>query len=173
MGNLGKPMDPNGFLISNMIDQGICTDCTVLAGKADITFEDGTPAGINNGVYLHHVIVMDPWKQPGDFASWCPGNLSSMTRQQLSHPIKSIFLSGGVEHFKVWYTTPDGEFDSGYYVHQGPFAMTAEIVNYKTTPQKVYITLDYEWVQGKVGADALSTLLTVTGNLSILEYAFS
>lgn len=156
-------MDPNGFLISKMITEGVCTDCTVLAGKIDITYEDGSPAGIDNGVYLHHVLIMDPWKEPGDFAPWCPGNLSTMTKQQLNHPVKSIFLSGGVEHFTVWYTTPDAKFDSGYYVHQGPFAMTGEIVNYKNTPQKIFVTLDYEWVPGKVGADALSTLLTVTG----------
>jgi uncharacterized cupin superfamily protein len=43
-------MDPNGFLLSKMVDGGICEDCTVLAGKAEITYEDGSPAGIDNGV---------------------------------------------------------------------------------------------------------------------------
>lgn len=41
------PMDPNGFIVSKMIREGICSDCTVLAGKAEITFEDGSPAGID------------------------------------------------------------------------------------------------------------------------------
>lgn len=40
-------MDPDGFLVSKMIREGICSDCTVLAGKAEITFEDGSPAGID------------------------------------------------------------------------------------------------------------------------------
>lgn len=44
-----------------------------------------------------------------------------------------------------------------------PFALTAEVVNYKPTPQKVFITLDYEHLDGKVGDGALSTLPTVTG----------
>jgi hypothetical protein len=86
-----------------------------------------------------------------------------MTPKQLKHPVQSIFLSGGVEHFTVWYTTPDGKYDSGYYVDKGPYAMTAEIINYKSTPQNVYITFDYEWIKGRVGQDAFSTLLTVTG----------
>jgi hypothetical protein len=41
------PMDPDGFLVSKMIRDGICSDCTVLSGKADLTFEDGSPAGID------------------------------------------------------------------------------------------------------------------------------
>ena len=156
-------MDPDGFIVSKMIGDGICKDCTVLTGKAEITYEDGSRAGINNGVYLHHILVMEPSKKTRTFAPWCPGYLFKMTPQDMNHPVKSIFLSGGVEHFTVWYTTPDGAFDSGYHVGAGPFAMTGEIVNYKPSPQKVYITLDYEWVPGKAGSDAFSTLLTVTG----------
>lgn len=116
-------------------------------------------------MYLHHVLVMDVQKKVSDFASWCPGNLTTMSEKEKFHPVKSIFLSGGVEHFTVWYTSKDGKFPSGYYVGSDkmPFALTAEIVNYKPTPQKVFITLDYEHLDGKVGDDALSTLLTVTG----------
>jgi hypothetical protein len=135
-------MDPNGFLLSKMIDGGICSDCTVLSGKAEVTYEDGSPAGIDKGVYLHHVLVMDPWKQTGDFAPWCTGNLSTMTPKQLNHPVKSIFLSGGVEHFTVWYTTPDAKFNSGYHVDKGPFAMTAEIVSRFTSSQALVTASD-------------------------------
>jgi len=160
----GGAMDPNGFLVSNVVT-GFCSNCTVLVGKVTITFEDGSEAGIDNGVYLHHVLFMDNLKTTQEFAPFCPGNLSTMDAKKEWHPVKSIFLSGGVEHFTVWYTTPNGKFESGYYVGAGknPFMMTAEIVNYKPIPQKVYITVDYEYVRGKFGDDALSTLLTVTG----------
>ena len=53
---LNKPMDPNGFILSLTVKEGVCGDCTVLAGKSDITFEDGSRAGIENGVYLHHIL---------------------------------------------------------------------------------------------------------------------
>jgi hypothetical protein len=53
---LNKPMDPNGFIVSMTVKEGFCSDCTVLAGKADITFEDGKRADVADGVYLHHIL---------------------------------------------------------------------------------------------------------------------
>jgi hypothetical protein len=53
---LNKPMDPNGYIISLTVKDGICKDCTVLAGKADITVEDGRRADIVDGIYLHHIL---------------------------------------------------------------------------------------------------------------------
>jgi hypothetical protein len=39
-----------------MVKEGVCKDYTALAGRADITLEDGTRADIINGVYLHHIL---------------------------------------------------------------------------------------------------------------------
>ena len=36
---LNKPMDPNGAVLAFQIKEGVCTDCTILAGKADVVFE--------------------------------------------------------------------------------------------------------------------------------------
>jgi hypothetical protein len=36
---MNKPMDPNGAVIAFQIKEGVCKDCTILAGKADIVFE--------------------------------------------------------------------------------------------------------------------------------------
>lgn len=49
-------MDPNGFIVSLTVREGLCTNCTVLAGKADITFDDGARADVSRGVYLHHIL---------------------------------------------------------------------------------------------------------------------
>jgi hypothetical protein len=48
-------MDPDGRIIALTIKDGICQDCTVLAGKSNIVFENGTRAGVHGGVYMHHL----------------------------------------------------------------------------------------------------------------------
>jgi hypothetical protein len=45
-----KPMDPNGINVVRRIDGGFCKNCTVLAGKTTIVFENGTRADITKGV---------------------------------------------------------------------------------------------------------------------------
>jgi hypothetical protein len=52
---MGGTMDPDGQIISLTIKDGICQDCTVLAGKSNIVFENGTRAQVQNGVYMHHL----------------------------------------------------------------------------------------------------------------------
>jgi hypothetical protein len=81
-----------------------------------------------------------------------------------SNPLGSTFLGGAVDEFTVWYTSEDSKTDSGYYIsNHTTMAVQAEVVNYKPTPQQIYLTMDIEYLPGKVGRDAMSTLLTVTG----------
>lgn len=79
-----------------------------------------------------------------------------------------MFLSGNFENFTVSYTSrkEDDQFLSGYQIgtsENTTYALTGEIVNYKPIPQKVFIELDYEFLEGKVGIEASSTLLSATG----------
>jgi hypothetical protein len=53
-----KPMDPNGIGLVKRLSTGFCKDCTVLSGKVDVVFTNGTVAGISNGVYLHHAVTV-------------------------------------------------------------------------------------------------------------------
>jgi hypothetical protein len=70
-----KPMDPNGFSQMRVLKDGVmCSNCTVLAGKMDIVFENGTRADISGGVYLHHVITIDLTKQKQSWLSGCSGS---------------------------------------------------------------------------------------------------
>jgi hypothetical protein len=43
-------MDPLGKVFVATLKEGICEDCTVLAGKVNLEFEDGRPADIGGGV---------------------------------------------------------------------------------------------------------------------------
>jgi hypothetical protein len=53
-----KPMDPNGIGLVKRLSSGFCKDCTILSGKVDVVFANGTKAGISNGVYLHHAVTV-------------------------------------------------------------------------------------------------------------------
>jgi len=67
-----KPMDPNGFSTMRILsNDSFCQDCTVLAGKLDVIFENGTKADISGGVYLHHVITIDLTKTNKKWLAGC------------------------------------------------------------------------------------------------------
>jgi hypothetical protein len=56
-----KPMDPNGIGLVKRLSTGFCKDCTILSGKVDVVFANGTKAGISNGVYLHHAVTVSDY----------------------------------------------------------------------------------------------------------------
>jgi hypothetical protein len=145
-------MDPNGFGFVKKLTSGLCKDCTVLKGRASVNFEDGKEAGVEDGVYIHHAVVVDVSKSPAPAIPGCGGVGQSL----------STFLGAGVDNFTQWYTTPDASFPAGYYVKDDSFIMQAEFVNYKPTNQTVYVQLDYEYMQGKIGGDAAQFVISAT-----------
>jgi hypothetical protein len=55
-----------------------------------------------------------------------------------------------------------GATESGFYMKDDVILLQAEVVNYKPELQKVYVTIDYEFLpEGKVGVDSLSELISV------------
>lgn len=148
----GGTMDPNGYSVVGSMSN-ICKGCTVLAGKVDVVFENGTRADLQSGIYLHHLVAIDMSKKAPPFVKNCPGIASSI----------SPFLGGAVDGFTQYYTTPDGKFESGYQIQNSNFMMQAEMVNYRPEQQKVYIQVDIEYMPGKWGSDASQATLAATG----------
>jgi hypothetical protein len=93
---LGKTsMDPAGFTTMRVLPDSMCRDCTVLAGKVDAVFENGTQASFDHGVYLHHAITIDlDKKAPNYIASpKCSGpDLNLLASMSNFTP----FVAGGV-----------------------------------------------------------------------------
>jgi hypothetical protein len=87
------------------------------------------------------------------------GNLDSPT----FNPFGMLFLWGGNDGSNVRYSATDATIKSGYYIKNNTFAMTADIINYNDDKKEVYVTFEIEYVPGRVGTDAASTLLSVTG----------
>jgi hypothetical protein len=87
-------MDPNGFSTIKLLSQGaMCTDCTVLAGKLTVVFENGTRADIKSGVYLHHAITVDLNKQQQGFVTMCPTNITAFGKP-IKGNIVNTFIGG-------------------------------------------------------------------------------
>jgi hypothetical protein len=152
-------MDPNSVQLNRQLT-GFCTDCTALYGKAAIFYENGTKAGVLQGVYEHHIVVVDVGKRTMPFYL-CEGQKGFLG----TFPAAGFIVSGNDEASN-FFTSPDGKFNSGYAISKQPrFAMQAELVNYLPIDQKVYITMEYEYVPGKIAdaADASVSLFSVTG----------
>jgi hypothetical protein len=155
-------MDPNGYSVAGTLAEGICKDCTVLAGKTDIVFANGTRADLSMGVYLHHVIVFDYVKPLEGFVSACPVDLKDKSKASV-FPAPSFFLGGAVDEYTQWYTRIDRKLDAGYYVKDNQFLMQAEAVNYTPQKQEVFIQIDLEYVPGKPKVDAIMQFISAQG----------
>jgi hypothetical protein len=91
-------MDPNGFSAIKLLSKGaMCTDCTVLAGKLTVVFENGTRADVSSGVYLHHAITIDLNKQPDGFVTMCPTNVTAFGKP-IKGNIVNTFIGGAGGH---------------------------------------------------------------------------
>jgi hypothetical protein len=176
---LGSTMDPDGFNVMNTVKGEICKDCTVLAVKIDVVFENGTRADVSSGVYLHHILSVNivPDRQLksnmiSGFSSFCGGSAVEQAVSSLTDVMgmftnsfqQAIFGFGAVDEFTQWFTTPDGKFNSGFYLgNNDKMLMQAEIVNYRKEPQKVFLQFDVEYLPGKVGGEAVTAFTTTTG----------
>jgi len=135
-----------------------CRDCTVLKGHIGLADANGTQIipKKDTGVYIHHILTFDGTKKGGSFISSCTGGLAAVTGAK--------FIGSGEDNnnIPVWYTTKDKTHDGGF--HIGPsdtFWMNADLVSLNTGSTQVYMTLELEYLQGKVGSDSQETLLTV------------
>lgn len=60
--------------------------------------------------------------------------------------------------------TPDGKFNSGYYLSDdSKFMLQAELINYLPTEQTVYLQVDMEYVNGRIGGDVMGSGLAAPG----------
>jgi hypothetical protein len=95
-------MDPNSVQLNRQLT-GFCTDCTVLYGKAVLFYENGTKAGVLQGVYEHHVVVVDITKRTMPFYL-CEGQKGFLG----TFPAAGFIVSGNDEA-NNFFTTPDGK----------------------------------------------------------------
>jgi hypothetical protein len=93
---LGKTsMDPAGFTTMRILPDPMCVDCTVLAGKVDAVFQNGSQATFADGVYLHHAIALNLEKSAVNYVS--SPKCESIDLNSLTNAINfTPFVAGGV-----------------------------------------------------------------------------
>jgi hypothetical protein len=75
---------------------------------------------------------------------------------------------GSVDEFRQLYTTPDGKFDSGFYLgNNDRILLAAEVVNYRREPQPLYIQIDIEYQDGQPTQQAVTSISSVTGMIRL------
>jgi len=155
---VGLPsMDPKGQSGIAILSKGLCSSCTVLAARFLLTYEDGSRANPESGLYIHHVISYDTTKTIKNVISGCEGGLPGTS---------APFIDNGEDSgdTETIFTTPDGKYNSGFHMKNSRIMMQYDLVNYKDVAKKFYINLELEYVDGVVGQDAAHTLKTVTCN---------
>jgi hypothetical protein len=135
-------MDPSGTGWNSLAGD-FPKDITVLKTSTAIVFEDGTKADISNGLYLHHLLYFDPFKQSADMVT-CE---DTPTRR---FPM-SLFMAGSEDIGGSVFTTDDGSLNSGYYISPvDPIMMMGDVVNLSNDTRVVYTKADIDYVPGKV-----------------------
>jgi len=178
---LANSMDPEGYNFIHQAKEGVCKDCTVLASKIDVVFENGSRADVSSGVYLHHIVTinMADRKTKSNLLDtpfgFCSGGDAVMTGasgfQKFTNLFRKnteagIFGFAAVDEFKQLFTTPDGKFDSGYYLGQDDrLLLQGEIINYLPQPQKIFLQMDIEYMPGRVGKETATTISNVQGKI--------
>ncbi|KAF1811598.1 hypothetical protein P152DRAFT_483041 [Eremomyces bilateralis CBS 781.70] len=165
-------MDPNGQSFMSSVT-GVAGPAAVLAGKVGLMYEDGCEANIETGIYTHHILTRATGKKDVPFVGRCPtedgkpANSSSGLSSLLAGlNIGSGFIGAGEDNGNEpnMYTNSDGTYPSAFNIAAGEkFSAQLDLVNYKETTQKLYITFDIEYLEGSAENDATSALLSVTG----------
>jgi hypothetical protein len=145
--------------------------------KADYTLtdKDGTRLTLDDGVYIHHIIIMDAapssgtttllaatpdcgkpsWKNGGGLGSLGPlvlpflgGAKGGLPTSSSTRAIGGVLISKGHENDPTMYAAPGASFKSGFWLGKND-AITAnvEAINYKNESREVYLSIDTEYLQ--------------------------
>src|ERR1700744_1113223 len=131
-------MDKSGTSYVYLAD-GIPKDITILKTNTTIVYADGGRADVSNGVYNHHAFMGDVKRPLSEWYS-CGGtgfNNSNM----LNNPANggSLFIGGSEDKYGAYFTTPQGDVKSGYYVgRKDQLMMNIDFIKYNNETKQVY-----------------------------------
>jgi hypothetical protein len=122
-----------------------CDGCYIGAIIPNLVYADGTPANMDTGITLHHMVLLS--RARGDLS--CPKNLFGGPIQQLGALLggnERLFASGNER------TVADitaGEY--GYRVNSGDkWYLITDLMNMAPTSQTVYLDFTFKWTTGSV-----------------------
>jgi hypothetical protein len=132
-------MDPNSETFNN-IAVGLPKDATILFQNTTLQYENGDLAAQANGVYNHHVAFINMNKFAPMFSSCPAGSVATPFTK-----MPSTIMGASEEIGSSAYSTPDGKFNSGYYIGKNDkVVMSGEVVNYTNDTKTIYSVSDIE-----------------------------
>jgi hypothetical protein len=136
-------MDPAGSAFTK-IAMDFPTDITILRATASPVYPDGSRARAQNGVYTHHIGVVDVTKPLPEVAR-------CKNRETAPAGRMSFFIGNPEDDVENVFTMRGGDKSTGYYVSKkSPVLMTVDWVNYKNEPRTIYLQTDIDYIEGKV-----------------------
>ncbi|KAF1992389.1 hypothetical protein K402DRAFT_458795 [Aulographum hederae CBS 113979] len=135
--------EPGSINLNKLIPSLCDGACTILAGRLTLEYKDGKIANYSTGVYNHHIVIMDLSRVQQNLI--CPGDeVSGVGR------VPTIVLGGDSDDTEQLFTSPDGQYKSGYHLKDGQaMLMSGMLVNYQTEKQDIYITMEKEYLKGE------------------------
>jgi hypothetical protein len=173
-------LDPKGQAKFGLLPKGnLCgdKDCTILTARFGLTYENGSEASPQTGVYIHHLLSFSTTLSPSRPARNAIGLCDVQDSAQDAGFINKLlpldipiapFTQRGEDGGPVFtqFTSDDGSYNSGFHLGKDDYIIVqSDLVNYNNDTQNVYVTYEYEYVDGFQGASAISTLLSVTGRV--------
>jgi hypothetical protein len=120
-------------------------DVTVLDAITGVYDDKMKEISNENGLYNHHNVFFD---LSGSFLPPISCGPSLLDIFKLKMPI-NVFMEGAADTTSNHYTTPDGKFNSGYYLSKkSDILQMIDIVNYNNEIRTVFTVSEMEYVPG-------------------------
>jgi hypothetical protein len=169
-------LDPRGQGKLTLLPKGnLCgdKDCTILTARLGLTYANGSEATPQTGAYIHHLLSFSPSRPSTNAIGLCdvPNSAQDVGFVNKILPLNlpfAPFTGRGEDGGPVFtqFTSDDGTYNSGFHLGKDDYIIVqSDLVNYNNETQNVYVTYEYEYVDGFQGASAISTLLSVTGRV--------
>jgi hypothetical protein len=128
--------------------QGFPIDNYILRTNSTLQYEDGTTATVANDVYNHHVQIFDVGKST-DQLFQC-GKLDPSGKPTFGMKMPGSYFGGSSsDGAPSIFNTPDGLFNSGYYLGKSSkVILSAELINYAKETKNVYAVTEVDYLPG-------------------------
>jgi hypothetical protein len=135
-------MDPAGTAWTKIaID--FPNDITVLRATSSPVYADGSRARAQNGVYTHHIGLVD-------FTKPLPEVARCKNRETAPPGRMSFFIGNPEDDVESIFTMPGKEWRTGYYIKTGNLVLlTMDLVNNKNEPRTIYLQTEIDYMEGK------------------------
>lgn len=144
----GDPHSHDGAgMIANQLSLNVARPFSGQAGtitgmKANLVYANGSNANYHTNVMLHHMVLLASGS--GHVDATCPAGFAGVPGSQYT---ERIFAAGNER-------TPVDFSGTNYGVKLGSsdqLHLVADLMNFATSPQTVYITIEYKWATGADG----------------------